>query len=84
MAKAPKASMTVVRGGRVVDIKGHTAPKADVLVNGDTIVEIGTEGVGTGVRHRDRPARGKLLHVPASSTATPTVTAISQRAWSTA
>ncbi len=43
MAKAPKTSMTVIRGGRVVDIKGHTAPKADILVNGDTIVEIGAK-----------------------------------------
>ena len=40
MAKAP---MTVIRGGRVVDIKGHAAPKADILVNGDTILEIGAK-----------------------------------------
>ena len=38
MAKSP---MTVIRGGRVVDIKGHSAPLVDILVKGDTIVEIG-------------------------------------------
>ena len=41
MAKKPNTPMTVIRGGRVVDIKGHSAPKADILVKGDTIVEIG-------------------------------------------
>ncbi|TBR26874.1 MAG: S-adenosylhomocysteine deaminase, partial [Reyranella sp.] len=61
MAKAPKTSMTVIRGGRVVDIKGHAAPKADILVNGDTIAEIGTK-VSAPESAIVIDARGKLLH----------------------
>jgi hypothetical protein len=29
--------MTVVRNGRVLDIKGHRAPSADILIAGDEI-----------------------------------------------
>ena len=42
----PKMSMKVIRGGRVVDIRAHAAPKADILVKGDTIVS----GPGSDVR----------------------------------
>lgn len=58
MAKAP---MTVIRGGRVVDIKGHSAPKADILVKGDTIVEIGAR-VSAPADAKVIDAKGKLLH----------------------
>lgn len=61
MAKKPKAPMTVIRGGRVVDIKGHSAPKADILVNGDTIVEIGPK-VAAPDSATVIDASGKLLH----------------------
>ena len=37
--------MTVIRGGRVLDIRGHAAPKADILLQGDTIAEIGRPGM---------------------------------------
>jgi cytosine/adenosine deaminase-related metal-dependent hydrolase len=37
--------MTVVRNGRVLDIKGHRAPQADILIAGDTIAEIGPPGL---------------------------------------
>lgn len=58
MAKAP---MSVIRGGRVVDIKGHRAPKADILVQGDTIVEIGAR-VSAPPSATEIDASGKLLH----------------------
>jgi guanine deaminase len=59
MAKEP---MTVIRGGRVVDIKGHTAPKADILVRGDTIVEIGRPGLAAPPSAKAIDARNRLLH----------------------
>jgi adenine deaminase len=37
--------MTVVRNGRVLDIKQHRAPPADILIDGDTIAEIGPAGL---------------------------------------
>jgi 5-methylthioadenosine/S-adenosylhomocysteine deaminase len=58
MAKVP---MTVIRGGRVVDIKGHSAPKADILVKGDTIVEIGAR-VSAPSDAKAIDARDRLLH----------------------
>jgi 5-methylthioadenosine/S-adenosylhomocysteine deaminase len=58
MAKTP---MSVIRGGRVVDIKRHTAPRADILVKGDTIVEIGTR-VSAPAEATVIDAAGKLLH----------------------
>ena len=58
MAKAP---MTVIRGGRVVDIKGHSAPRADILVKGDTIVEIGAR-VSAPSDAKVIDARDRLLH----------------------
>ena len=36
-----KATHTIIRGGRLLDIRGHAAPKADILVSGDTIAAIG-------------------------------------------
>ena len=58
MAKSP---MTVIRGGRVVDIEGHSAPQADILVKGDTIVEIGPR-VSAPASATVIDAKGKLLH----------------------
>ncbi|MFI5001722.1 MAG: amidohydrolase family protein, partial [Reyranellales bacterium] len=57
-----KAAMTVIRGGRVVDIRGHSAPKADILVQGDTIAEIGRPGMPAPAHARAIDARGRLLH----------------------
>ncbi len=56
-----KPSMTVIRGGRVVDIKGHSAPKADILVKDDTIVEIGAR-VSAPPSATVIDAAGRLLH----------------------
>jgi 5-methylthioadenosine/S-adenosylhomocysteine deaminase len=37
--------MTIVRNGRVLDIRGHRAPPADILIGGDTIIEVGPPGL---------------------------------------
>jgi 5-methylthioadenosine/S-adenosylhomocysteine deaminase len=36
---------TIIRHGRLLDIAGHAAPPADILVAGDTIAEIGAPGL---------------------------------------
>src|SRR5437879_13250332 len=36
---------TIVRNGRLLDIAGHAAPPADILIAGDTIAAIGPPGL---------------------------------------
>ncbi len=57
-----KAAMTVIRGGRVLDIGRHAAPRADILVKGDTIVEIGRPGLSAPPTATVIDARDRLLH----------------------
>jgi guanine deaminase len=57
-----KAAMTVIRGGRVLDIRGHAAPQADILVKGDTIAEIGKPGMAAPSDAKVVDARNRLLH----------------------
>ena len=57
-----KAAMTVIRGGRVLDIRGHAAPKADILVQGDTIAEIGRPGMAAPPDAKLIDAKNRLLH----------------------
>jgi 5-methylthioadenosine/S-adenosylhomocysteine deaminase len=57
-----KTAMTVIRGGRVLDIRAHAAPKADILVQGDTIVEIGRAGLPAPADAKVIDARNRLLH----------------------
>jgi 5-methylthioadenosine/S-adenosylhomocysteine deaminase len=52
----------VIRGGRVVDIRAHAAPKADILVKGDTIAEIGRSGMPVPSGTKVIDAKGRLLH----------------------
>jgi len=54
--------MLVIRGGRVVEAKAHRADPADILVEGDTIREIGPPGLAAPTGTREIDARGKLLH----------------------
>lgn len=56
------AQTTVIRGGRVVDIKGHAAHAADILVTGDTIAEIGRPGLAAPPSAVEIDARDRLLH----------------------
>lgn len=37
--------MKMIRGGRLLDIDGHAAPAADILIDGDTVREIGPPGM---------------------------------------
>jgi len=57
-----RASMTVIRGGRLLDIRKHTAPHADILVHGDTIAEIGRPGMPAPAQATVIDARERLLH----------------------
>ena len=36
---------TIIRGGRLLDAPAHAAPRADILVDGDNIAEIGRPGL---------------------------------------
>ena len=36
---------TIIRNGRLLDIAGHAAPPADLLIAGDTIGAIGAPGL---------------------------------------
>jgi 5-methylthioadenosine/S-adenosylhomocysteine deaminase len=56
-----QSGFLVIRGGRLLDIAAHRAPFADLLVEGDTIREVGQPRmiVPAGTRHID--ASGKLL-----------------------
>ncbi|MGH7310785.1 MAG: amidohydrolase family protein, partial [Candidatus Rokuibacteriota bacterium] len=52
---------TIIRGGRVLDIARRRAEAADVLVEGDTIREIGPPGLAAPAAARAFDARDRLL-----------------------
>src|SRR5690349_9719371 len=56
------AETTIVRGGRVVDISRHAADAADILIEGDTIREIGAPGLAAPSSAKPIDASGRLLH----------------------
>src|SRR5258705_13970765 len=53
---------TIIRGGRVLDVRAHRADAADVLITGDTITEIGAPGMPAPADASVLDARGTLLH----------------------
>ena len=53
---------TIIRGGRLLDAPAHAAPRADILVDGDTIAEIGRPGLAAPDDATVVDARGMLLH----------------------
>src|SRR5690349_8176439 len=53
---------TIVRGGRVLDIRAHRADPADILIAGDTITEIGPPGLAAPAGATLVDAAGTLLH----------------------
>lgn len=57
-----EARMSVIRGGRVLDIKDHAAPEADILVKDGTIAEIGRPGLPAPPTAAVIDARKRLLH----------------------
>lgn len=57
-----RKKMVVVRGGRLVDIAKHTAPFVDILIEGDTIKEVGRPGLAAPADAKVVDARGMLMH----------------------
>lgn len=55
------ATMTIVRGGAVLDIAGHRAQPADILIDGDEIREIGAPGLQAPADARVVDATDRLL-----------------------
>ena len=53
---------TILRGGRVLDISAGTAELADILIDGDTIREIGSPGIAAPVEAREIDAGCRLIH----------------------
>jgi 5-methylthioadenosine/S-adenosylhomocysteine deaminase len=53
---------TVLRGGRVLDISAGTAAPADILVDGDTIREIGPTGLAAPEGAAEIDAANRLIH----------------------
>lgn len=60
MAKRP--THTVIRGGKLLDIAKRKAIPADILIEGDTIAEIGRPGLGAPEGAAVIDARHRLLH----------------------
>jgi guanine deaminase len=54
-------SVAVIRGGRLLDAARHRADLADVLIDGDTIREIGPPGLPVPAGAREIDARERLL-----------------------
>src|SRR5262245_64082005 len=54
--------MTIVRNGRVLDIAGHRAPPADILIDGDSIAEIGPPGLAAPADAALVDASERLIH----------------------
>jgi guanine deaminase len=59
---ARRDSVTLIRGGRLLDVRAHRADPADVLVTGDTIAEVGAPGLAAPAGAAVVDARGLLLH----------------------
>ena len=55
-------TVTIIRGGRLLDARAHRADPGDILVTGDTITEIGPPGLAAPAGAVAIDARGMLLH----------------------
>src|SRR6266849_3568997 len=60
--KVGSGKATIIRGGRLLDIRAHRADPADLLIVGDTIREVGVPGLKAPAGASVIDARGKLLH----------------------
>ena len=58
----PDTRVTIVRNGRVLDISGHRAPLADILITGDTIAEVGPPGLAAPDDAALVDAADRLIH----------------------
>jgi 5-methylthioadenosine/S-adenosylhomocysteine deaminase len=54
--------ITIIRGGRLLDIEGHRADAADILIEGDTIAAVGPPGLEAPEGARKVDASRRLLH----------------------
>ena len=52
----------IIRGGRLLDHRAHRAEAADVLIEGDTVREVGPPGLASPEGATVVDARGRLLH----------------------
>ena len=55
-------TVTVIRGGRLLDVRGHRADAGDIVVTGDAITEVGAPGLPAPAGATVVDARGMLLH----------------------
>src|SRR5260370_40352407 len=67
MATKPKRPYTIVRGGKLLDIAKRKAVAVDILIKGDTIVEIGRPRLAapanaTGIEAKHRPMHPGPIH----------------------
>src|SRR5438093_3932010 len=62
MLKNQTAKASIIRGGRLLDVRAHRAYPADVLIAGDSIAEIGAPGLAAPAGATVVDARGMLLH----------------------
>jgi guanine deaminase len=53
---------TIVRGGLVLDIRAGTAEAADILIEGDTIRELGAPGCAAPAGAQEIDATRRLIH----------------------
>ncbi len=56
------ARSTVIRHGRILDLDGHRAPPADLLIRGEDIVEIGAPGMAAPDDALVVDASNRLIH----------------------
>src|SRR3546814_10427437 len=57
-----KRKTTGIRGGRLLDVAKHRAEPADILITGDTILEIGRPGMAAPADATVIDANRRLLH----------------------
>jgi predicted amidohydrolase len=55
-------TVTMIRGGRLLNARAHRADPGDILVTGDTISEIGPPGLAAPAGAVTIDPRGMLLH----------------------
>ncbi len=55
-------AMKIIRGGRLLDVAAHAAPHRDILIDGDTILEIGAPGMAAPDAAETIDAANRLMH----------------------
>ena len=55
-------AMKIIRGGRLLDVAAHAAPHRDILIDGDTILEIGAPGMAAPQAAETIDASDRLMH----------------------